>query len=312
MKKGKIKALLCLFILSLLLSGCEGDYGYYGKADIPPLVEQWREYVEFYADMYGIAEYVDVLLAIIAQESGGDAENTPDIMQCSASAGLPSNTITDPVASIRQGVWYFSSLLASGTNKGADMDSVIQSYNFGGGYLDYIAEEQGGHHSESAAREFSGRMCNRHGYSIYGDVLYVEHVRSWLDNPGGVGDGDYDSMLACMQEYLGVPYVYGGNGKYGIDCSALTQKIFKSVGITLPRTAQSQYDFVTHIPDTEAQPGDIVFFEGTYESGTYITHVGVYVGDGRMFHASAGKGYCCYSSINTAYYQSHLVGFGRP
>ena len=51
MKKGKLKVLLCLLLFSLLLSGCEGDYGYYGKADIPPLVEQWREEVEFYADM---------------------------------------------------------------------------------------------------------------------------------------------------------------------------------------------------------------------------------------------------------------------
>jgi len=140
----------------------------------------------------------------------------------------------------------------------------------------------------------------------------VEHVRSWLSGSDGMGEGDYDTMLACMQEYLGVPYLYGGSGKYGIDCSALTQKIFKSVGITLPRTAQSQYDFVTHISDAEAEPGDLVFFEGTYESGTYITHVGIYVGNGRMFHASSGKGYCCYSSINTAYYQNHLVGFGRP
>lgn len=244
MKKGKLKVLLCLLLFSLLLSGCEGDYGYYGKADIPPLVEQWREEVEFYADMYGIAEYVDVLLAIIAQESGGDAEKTPDIMQCSASAGLPANSITEPVESIRQGVWYFSSLLAAGTDKGVDMDSVIQAYNFGGGYIDYIEAERDGHHSEAAAREFSSRMCAQHGYSVYGDVLYVEHVRSWLSGSDGMGEGDYDTMLACMQEYLGVPYLYGGSGKYGIDCSALTQKIFKSVGITLPRTAQSQYDFV--------------------------------------------------------------------
>lgn len=312
MKKEKFKWLLYLLVFSLFLSGCGGDYGYYGKANVPPLVEQWREYVEIYADMYGIGEYVEVLLAIIAQESGGDAEKTPDIMQCSASAGLPANTITEPVESIQQGVWYFSSLLTSGTSKGVDMDSVIQAYNFGGGYLNYIEEEQGGHHSEVAAREFSGRMCTQYGYSVYGDVLYVEHVRSWLDNSSGIAEGDYDSMLACMQEYLGVPYLYGGNDKYGIDCSALAQKIFKSVGITLPRTAQSQYDFVTHIPDAEAQPGDMVFFEGTYDSGTYITHVGIYVGDGKMFHASSGMGYCCYSSINTAYYQSHFVGFGRP
>lgn len=312
MKKHAI-AIVYLLILAFLLTGCESSYGYYGKAEIPPLVEQWRDDVEFYADMYGVAEYVDILLAIIAQESGGDGDVTPDIMQCSASAGRPANSIKEPIESIRQGVWYFSTLLTKGTDYGTDMDSVIQAYNFGGGYLNFIVEQYSGHHSESAAREYSSNMCMRYGYSFYGDVLYVEHVRSWLtmDSEGWDG-GDYDSMLACIQDYMGVPYLYGGSGKYGIDCSALTQKIYKAAGITLPRTAQAQYDKVVHIPDEEVEPGDLIFFQGTYESGTYITHVGVYVGDGRMFHASSGKGYCCYSSINTLYYQNHFVGFGRP
>lgn len=306
----KCRILLYLLLVCLVCSGCEGSYGYYGRADIPPLVEQWREQVEFYADMYEVSEYVDLLLAIIAQESGGDAEKVPDIMQCSASAG---KTITDPIASIRQGVYYFSTLLGSGTDKGVDLDTVIQSYNFGGGYQDYVAQEQQGHHSEGAARAFSARMCERYGYSFYGDVLYVEHVRSYLSSlDSSLEEGDYASMQACMREYMGVPYLYGGNGKYGIDCSALTQRIYKTVGITLPRTAQGQYDAVMHIADYEAEPGDLVFFQGTHESGTYITHVGVYVGDGRMFHASSGQGYCCYTSINSAYYQSHIVGFGRP
>ena len=140
----KCRILLCLLLLCLVCSGCEGSYGYYGRADIPPMVEQWREQVEFYADMYEVSEYVDLLLAIIAQESGGNADKVPDIMQCSASAG---KTITDPIASIRQGTYYFSTLLASGTDKGVDLDTVIQSYNFGGGYQNYIAEEQQGHHS---------------------------------------------------------------------------------------------------------------------------------------------------------------------
>lgn len=309
----KIRLWIGLVAVSLFLGGCEGSYGYYGRADIPPLVEQWREDVEFYADMYGVSEYVDLLLAIIAQESGGDAEHTPDIMQCSASKGLANNAITDPIESIRQGTYYFGKLLNSGTEKGVDMDTVIQSYNFSGGYQDYVESEYAGHHSESAARAFSAMMCERYGYSFYGDVLYVEHVRSFLGSVGdSFGEGNYASMQECVQEYMGVPYLYGGNGKYGIDCSALMQKLYKSVGYTLPRTAQAQYDSVTHIADYEAEPGDLVFFQGTYESGTYITHVGLYVGDGRMFHASSGKGYCCYSSIETAYYRSHMVGFGRP
>ena len=310
----KKKGLWIVFIaICFILSGCDENYGYYGRADIPPLVEQWREDVEFYADMYGVSEYVDLLLAIIAQESGGDAEKTPDIMQCSASKGLENNAITDPLESIHQGIYYFSTLLSSGTAKGVDMNTIIQSYNFGSGYQDYVESECAGHHSESAARIFSARMCERDGYSFYGDVLYVEHVRSFLSGmEDSVSESDYASMEECIQEYMNVPYLYGGNGKYGIDCSALMQKIYKAAGYTLPRTAQAQYDVVTHIADYEAKPGDLVFFQGTYESGTYITHVGLYVGNGKMFHSSSGKGYCCYSSIETTYYQNHIVGFGRP
>lgn len=308
----KARLLIGALMICLSLSGCEGDYGYYGRADIPPLVEQWREDVEFFADMYGVSEYVDLLLAIIAQESSGDAESTPDIMQCSASAGLPNNAITDPRESIRQGTYYFSVLLNSGTSLGVDMDTVIQSYNFGGSYQNYVKNECGGCHSEGAARAFSALMCEKYGYSLYGDVLYVEHVRSFLSSGDSLGEGDYTSMQECINEYMGVPYLYGGNGKYGIDCSALMQKLFKTVGITLPRTAQAQYDSVTHIADYEAQPGDLIFFHGTYDSGTYITHVGLYVGNGKMFHASSGNGYCCYSSIDSEYYHNHMVGYGRP
>lgn len=309
----KIRLWISLVAICFILGGCAGNYSFYGRADVSPLVEQWREDVEFYADMYGISEYVELLLAIIAQESGGDAERTPDIMQCSASKGLPNNTITDPVESICQGVYYFSTLLDSGTARGVDMDTVIQSYNFGGGYQDYVERECEGKHSEDAARDFSARMCERYGYSFYGDVLYVEHVKSFLcSEEDALEAADYASMQECIEAYMGVPYLYGGNGTYGIDCSALMQKLYQSAGLTIPRTAQAQYDAVTHIADSEAEPGDLVFFQGTYDSGTYITHVGLYVGDGKMFHASAGKGYCCYASIETAYFQNHMVGFGRP
>ena len=308
---GKAGALLAAYMVLLaVLGGCGQGAGYDGMARLPPMVEQWRADVEACAEEYGVAEYVELLLAIMAQESGGDPSVTADIMQCSASAGLPDNSISDPLESIRQGVHYFSTLVGRRGAGEVDMETVIQSYNFGGGYQDFVAEEWGGRHSEESARAFSERMCGRYGYSFYGDVLYVEHVRSFLASAGA--QGDYAAMEECIREYTGVPYVYGGNGKYGIDCSALMQKIYKSAGVTLPRTAQGQYDAVSHIPDHEAQWGDLVFFTGTYNSGTYITHVGLYVGGGRFFHASSGDGCCCFADLSSAYYQSHMAGFGRP
>ena len=79
----------------------------------------------------GIEEYVNVLLAIIQVESGGTAE---DVMQSSESLGLPPNSLSTE-ESIKQGVKYFSELLASRDRLGVDLESVIQSYNYGGGFL---------------------------------------------------------------------------------------------------------------------------------------------------------------------------------
>ena len=63
-----------------------------------------------------------------------------------------------------------------------------------------------------------------------------------------------------------------------------------------------------HIALSEASPGDLVFFTGTYDSGTYITHVGIYVGDNRMYHAGNPIGY---ADLTTEYWQKHIVCAGR-
>lgn len=75
-------------------------------------------------------------LAIIQVESGGTME---DVMQSSESAGLPPNSLSTE-ASIKQGCLYFASLVKRSKELGCDQDSIIQAYNFGGGYLDYVAK----------------------------------------------------------------------------------------------------------------------------------------------------------------------------
>ena len=95
---------------------------------------------------------------------------------------------------------------------------------------------------------------------------------------------------------------------YFFDCSGLTQWTYGKVGINLPRTTQQQYDVTQHIPLSEAQAGDLVFFHSTYNAGSYITHVGIYLGNNRMFHAGDPIGY---ADLTSPYWQQHLVGAGR-
>lgn len=309
-KKNKIRCLLLAVILALLAVGCDPmEEQSYGTANVSPMVEKWRPYVQEYAQKYGIGEYVELLLAMIAQESGGDADRYPDILQCSESAGAPPNSITDPLASLEQGIRYFAALVEQGKAAGADIDTALQSYNFGGGYINYVRDHYGGKHSEEAARSFSGMMASRMGWSSYGDVKYVEHVRSHMhmSAPGGAVE-NYDAMYTMMKEYENVPYVFGGDSMSGIDCSAMSGKLYQAIGISLPRTAQAQYDSVSHISEAQARPGDLIFFTGTYDAGCYITHVGVYTGNGQFFHAG---GSCCQFSMLSGYYREHFVCFGR-
>lgn len=110
-------------------------------------------------------------------------------------------------------------------------------------------------------------------------------------------------------KYEGWKYVYGGaSPTTSFDCSGLTQWTYGKAGIKLPRTAQQQYDVTQHIPLSEAKAGDLVFFHSTYNAGSYITHVGIYLGDNRMFHAGDPIGY---AYLTSSYWQQHLVRAGR-
>ena len=137
---------------------------------------------------------------------------------------------------------------------------------------------------------------------------YVQLVTQYLVTT----EFDDDTVQAIMDEalkYEGWRYVYGGaSPTTSFDCSGLTQWTYGKAGINLPRTAQQQYDVTQHIPLSEAQAGDLVFFHSTYNAGSYITHVGIYLGNNRMFHAGDPIGY---ADLTSPYWQQHLVGAGR-
>jgi peptidoglycan endopeptidase LytE len=93
-----------------------------------------------------------------------------------------------------------------------------------------------------------------------------------------------ESITKTALRYVGVPYVWGGTTFSGVDCSGFVQAVFEHNGITLPRTADSQFEVGMPVKTRDLQPGDLVFFE-TYAPGA--SHVGIFLGNGRFIHASS-------------------------
>ncbi len=112
------------------------------------------------------------------------------------------------------------------------------------------------------------------------------------------------SVVAEAESWLGVPYVYGGASRSGVDCSGLTQQVFAAFGVSLPRTAAEQSAYGTPVSSPSA--GDLVFSDYT---GGGIGHVGIATGDGQVINApypGTTVRYDPISSANVVSYQSIL------
>lgn len=117
-----------------------------------------------------------------------------------------------------------------------------------------------------------------------------------------------DPLYNFIQNWWKTPYHYGGETKYGIDCSAFTGKLFKSVyKIELPRTAKEQYNYTIRIKKNDLKDGDLVFFRTKAKSGW---HVGVYLADGYFIHSKSHKGVTI-SNLNENLYERIYFGAGR-
>ena len=149
---------------------------------------------------------------------------------------------------------------------------------------------------------------------VFGDNPYAVAVEDVLhyDIPGeALTDEKFRRMIAEGEKYLGYPYVWGGSSpSTSFDCSGFVSWVVNHSGNGWSvgrQTAEGLRNCCSIIPRSEAKPGDLIFFKGTYNTSG-ASHVGIYVGDGMMLHC--GKP-IQYASCETSYWQSHFYCFGR-
>ena len=118
------------------------------------------------------------------------------------------------------------------------------------------------------------------------------------------GSSQGESVVSYAKEYLGCNYVYGGTSPSGFDCSGFTQYVYSNFGVSLNRTAASQYSNGTSVTDLQA--GDLVYFG---KSGIY--HVGIYIGGGSFIHAANKERGVTIDTLTSVYYKTNYVGARR-
>jgi cell wall-associated NlpC family hydrolase len=116
------------------------------------------------------------------------------------------------------------------------------------------------------------------------------------------------SVVRAAYSKVGRPYVWGASGPRAFDCSGFTRYVMKQFGVDLPHSSRLQARMGRFVSRSNLQPGDLVFFA---TRGGGISHVGLYVGDGKMVHASTPSTGVIISSLSERYYAARYVGARR-
>ena len=151
---------------------------------------------------------------------------------------------------------------------------------------------------------------------LYPDSFYVDaYVNTEYEDyeipASALSDPQFAAMMEEAEKYLGYPYVWGGsNPNTSFDCSGFVSWVVNNCGVgwNLGRLgADSLRHTCSYVSPTNAKPGDLIFFEGTYDT-TGASHVGIYVGNNMMIHCGDP---IQYADITSSYWQQHFLSFGR-
>lgn len=149
-------------------------------------------------------------------------------------------------------------------------------------------------------QEFSGTLAE---LTDIDEDRPVDLAKNLGDNNSGIG-----KLKKSAYSFLGARYRFGGNSRNALDCSSFVQQVFREQKVALPRTAREQFYVGAEVVRGDLQKGDLVFFQ-TY--ARFPSHVGIYLGNRKMIHASSRDHRVVISSMDTPYYLSRFLGARR-
>ena len=159
--------------------------------------------------------------------------------------------------------------------------------------------------------------CYKVTYNGTTGYVSSDYMVTVKDSAGSRGDGTSVASTSSLgqqivdyaQNFLGCAYVWGGNGPTSFDCSGFTKYVYAHFGYTLNRTATDQLANGVAVTKDQLQPGDLVFFNSGYTSKP-VSHVGIYIGNGKFIHASTNAYMVQIDDLSSGYY-SRVYVYGR-
>nr|WP_289706858.1 lysozyme family protein [Enterocloster clostridioformis] len=330
-----------MVILLVVLLGCAfslfgGGNGSNSYTPVSAEVEAYDSLIRQYAAQHGIPEYVELIKAVMMQESGGRGSDPMQASESGYNTRYPHTpgAITDPEYSISVGVQTLAtSLQAAQVDSPIDMERIklaLQGYNFGNGYISWAVGNYGGY-SYANAVEFSTMQAQQLGWSSYGDTQYPSHVLRYYPYGRAFTAGGNQAIVEVALTQIGNE---GGEpywSWYGFDsrvewcacfvswcadqCGYIDSGIIPKYAGCAEGVSWFQNNGQWQDRSYEPQAGDIIFFDWDDENGQdgISDHVGIVekVENGFVYTVEGNSGDACKErQYSVGYYE--ILGYGMP